>query len=226
MRHLKRVLWGIILVAVAVVLALNSLEIIDFDIFFHGWWTLFIIIPSIAGLFEKKHKLDSLWGLAIGVILLLCAQEILTWDMLWKIALPLFIAITGIKMIISSFRKEKAAKIINEIKSNGRNMQSGIAVFCGTEMNFDNAVFDGADLVSVFGDVDCDLRHAIIDSDCVINVVCVFGGIDIKVPDNVKVVSEVAGILGDVEIKHTNSSDAIHTLYIQGVCVFGGVEVV
>ena len=225
MRNFRRVLWGVILVAVAVVLALNSFGIINFNIFFDGWWTLFIIVPSVAGLFEKKKKWDSLFGICIGVILLLCAQGVFTWDIIWKISLPLFIGMIGIKMIVSSFRKNRAAKIVKEIKTEGRDMQSGVAVFCGTKVNFDNAVFDGADLVAVFGSVECDLRDAIIDRDCVINNVCVFGDIDIKVPENVKVVSDVSGVMGDINIKHTNNPEAIHTIYIQGTCVFGDIEV-
>lgn len=224
MKNLRRIIWGIIFVAAAVVIALNSFGIINFDIFFDGWWTLFIIVPSFAGLIENKNKMSSLSGLGIGILLLLCAQDILDWDIIWKIALPIIIGVIGIKMIVSSFRKEKTSRIVNNIKTEGRDMQSGFAVFSGTELNFDDVVFDGAELTAVFGGVECDLTKAIIDRDCVIKVTCAFGGIDIKVPDNVKVVNNVACIFGGVDVDKSNNN-AAYTLYIEGVCTFGGVDV-
>lgn len=224
MKNLRRIIWGIIFVAAAVVIALNSFGIINFDIFFDGWWTLFIIVPSFAGLIENKNKMSSLSGLGIGILLLLCAQDILDWDIIWKIALPIIIGVIGIKMIVSSFRKEKTSRIVNNIKTEGRDMQSGFAVFSGTELNFDDVVFDGAELTAVFGGVECDLTKAIIDRDCVIKVTCAFGGIDIRVPDNVKVVNNVACIFGGVDVDKSNNN-APYTLYIEGVCTFGGVDI-
>ena len=224
MKNLRRTLWGIVLVGAAVIMALNSFGIINFEVFFDGWWTLFIIIPSFVGLIEKKDKSGSIFGLLIGIIFLLCAQDIIDFDLIWKLSLPLFIAYIGLKMILSSFKKNKTDRIVKEIKSEGGNLQSGVAVFSGTELNFDNVVFEGAELTAVFGGVDCDLRNAIIDRDCVIKVCAVFGGIDINVPDNVKVVRNTTSIFGGVDISKSNPN-GIHTLYIEGLCMFGGVDI-
>ena len=224
MRNTKNIIWGLLLITVAVLLALNSLGIVEFELFFAGWWTLFIIVPSLAGLIENKNKTDSIICLLTGVIFLLCERDILSWDMVWKMALPVFLASCGIKILISAFRRKKSHKIVKEIKADGRYLQKGIAVFCGTELNFDNAVFDGAKLIACFGGVECDLRNAIIDRDCVIHACCVFGGIDIKVPDNVKVVNNASSIFGGIDIGKSNNS-AAHTIYIDGICVFGGIDV-
>lgn len=224
MRSIRRVIWGVVLLAAAMAIALNSFNIIDFDLFFEGWWTLFIIVPALAGIISDRDKSGAICWFCIGVLLLLCEQNIISWNMIWKIALPLIIAIIGFKMIFSEFRKSKRNRIIREIKIEGGDLQNGVAVFCGTDLNFDNVVFDGANLVAVFGGVDCDLSNAIIDRDCVINVACVFGGIDIKVPDNVKVVSNVSCVFGGIDV-NKNDTEAIHTLYIDGVCVFGGMDV-
>ena len=223
MKNIRRIVWGLVLVAAAVIMALNSFGIISFDLFFDGWWTLFIIVPSVAALLEGKF-IDGIQGIGIGIIFLLCAQGVIDWDMIWKLALPIIIALIGIRMIFSSFRKNKAHKIVEEIKIESRDLQDGVAVFCGTELNFDNVVFDGANLTAVFGGIECDLRGAIIDRDCVIKVSCVFGGIDIKVPSNVKVVSNTTCIFGGLDINKTNNN-CTHTLYIEGACVFGGIDV-
>ena len=42
MKKASSILWGIVLIAVGVVLALNVFNIMDINLFFDGWWTLFI----------------------------------------------------------------------------------------------------------------------------------------------------------------------------------------
>ena len=224
MKNIRRIIWGLILVAAAIVLALNAFNLINFNVFFDGWWTLFIIVPSLAALIQWRNVESALFGLALGVLWLLSAQGIINGDLVWKLLLPLAIACIGLKMIFSSLKTGKRRHKINRIKADLKNSQKGVAVFCGTEMNFDGAVFDGAHLVTVFGGIDCDLRGAIIEKDCVINVVCVFGGVDLIVPDNVKVVSNIPTFFGGTEILKKNKS-AEHTIYIDGVCLFGGVDV-
>ncbi len=223
MKNLKKAIWGIVLVAVAALMALKSFGIIDFEIFFDGWWTLFIIIPSLVGVIQERDKSGSIIGLLIGILLLLSAQDIIDFDFVLKLALPLLIAYIGFKMIFSSFKKNKADRVVHEIKIDG-DRQSGVAVFCGTELNFDNAVFEGAELVAVFGGVYCNLKNAIIDRDCVIKACAVFGGIDIIVPDNVKVVTNATSIFGGIDVEKSNPVGE-HTLYIEGVCMFGGIDV-
>lgn len=223
MKNIRRIIWGSILVIAAVLMVLDSLNVLSFNLFFDGWWTLFIIVPSVAALLEGKI-LDGLQGIAIGAIFLLCAREILSWDMVWKLALPIIIAIIGIRMIFSSTRRNKVEKEIRKIKIDNKDFQNGTAVFCGTEMNFDDVVFNGANLAAVFGGVDCDLSRAIIDRDCVIRATCVFGGIDIKVPSNVKVVTNTACVFGGIDVNRDNK-DGAYTIYVEGACVFGGIDV-
>ena len=38
-----------------VIFGLNALEITDINIFFDGWWTLFIIVPCFIGLFKDDY---------------------------------------------------------------------------------------------------------------------------------------------------------------------------
>lgn len=223
MKNAKKIIWGLLLIIAAILLVLNSFNVIDFELFFPGWWTLFIIVPSLADLIENKNKTDSLVSLGIGIVFLLCAQGILAWDMIWKLTLPIIIATIGIKMIFSALRKSNKSKVKMNININPKNSQKGVAVFSGTKLDFDNVLFDGVDLISVFGGVECDLRNAIIDKDCVINVACVFGGIDIKVPDNVQVINNVSCIFGGAEVLKSNPNVA-HTIYIEGLCAFGGID--
>ena len=97
------IIWGILLVAAGVLFALNAFGITDIDVFFKGWLTLFIIIPCTVNFITCRNRDDifgNLFGIAIGVFLLLCARDIFDYSMIWKLLLPTCIVIIGLRMLI------------------------------------------------------------------------------------------------------------------------------
>ena len=82
MKKFGNVLWGVVLIAIGVIFGLNALGLTSINIFFKGWWTLFIIIPSFIELIKGNNKMWSFIWLAIGVALLLCAQNILSFKII------------------------------------------------------------------------------------------------------------------------------------------------
>ena len=226
MKKLSNVLWGIVLIAVGAVFALNALEITDIDIFFDGWWTLFIIIPSLIDVFkEKADKTGSFIALALGVFLLLCAQDVLEFSLVFKLFVPVVIVVIGFNIIFKTFRGSKAKEILEKNRINGAVSKEYAAVFSGNDVQINGEVFEGAKLTAVFGGIDLDLRNAIINNDCVIDVSATFGGADIIVPDNVNIVSNATGIFGGVSNKRRNNPANTVTIYITGLCLFGGIEI-
>ena len=226
MKKFRNVLWGVVLIVIGLIIGGNALGITNINIFFDGWWTLFIIIPSFIGLISDTEKTGNIIGLLIGVALFLSCQGILNFDLIWKLALPAILVTIGLSII---FKDAFGGKISSEIKRlnekrNGEN--SYCATFAGQNVNFDGEKFTGADLTAVFGGVKCDLRNAIIDSDAVINASSTFGGIEIFVPSDVKIKIKSVPIFGGVENKaNTKVDENSHTIYINSTAVFGGVEI-
>ena len=85
MKRINSFVWGMALLAVSAVLILNAFGITSIEIFFDGWWTLFIIVPSLIGLFNGHEKTGNIIGLLIGIFLLLACQNILDFDIFWKL---------------------------------------------------------------------------------------------------------------------------------------------
>lgn len=225
MKKLNRILWGVLLVAVGVVFALNAFGV-EIDIFFDGWWTLFIILPCAIGLVTERDKSGNLIGILIGVFLLLCCQDVLSFTALWKLAVPVIIILVGVKMIFGGLFHKKGDAIKQEMKKEGKAPASKCAAFSGQNVNCDGEVFHGAELTAVFGGVKCDLRNAVFERDCVIDVCAVFGGIDILLPENVNVKINAAAIFGGMDDKNrSNKKENTVTVYVQGVALFGGVDV-
>ena len=99
MKRFSNILWGVIFIVVGIIVALNLLGIADINIFFDGWWTLFIIVPCAVGLFSEKEKTGNIIGLVIGLVLLLGAQDVIDFSMIWKLMFPAILIIIGVSFI-------------------------------------------------------------------------------------------------------------------------------
>ena len=227
MKNFGNVIWGIFLIIFGLILGGNALGITNINIFFDGWWTLFIILPCFRGLFTEEEKTGSVIGLFVGIILLLCCQNVLNFDIVWKLVFPVSLIIIGISFIFKDTFSPKIKDEIKKLNENRLNDNKYRAIFSGQEIKFDGEKFNEADLTTIFGGIECDLRNAVIERDVLINTFSLFGGIDIFVPQNVKVKIKSSSIFGGVDKKRVvnlEQSDS-HTIYINATCIFGGVDI-
>lgn len=227
MKKLNRIIWGAVLVAAGVLAALNAFGITNFDFFFDGWWTLFIIVPCLIGLISSHEKTGNLIGLLVGVILLLYCQDVLTWQLIWQMVLPIVIVIIGLQLIFSGIFSGRSSKVRKERLADGAQIQSGFAAFSGKNIVVENGeIFEGAELNAVFGSLHCDLRNATINKDCVLDVSAIFGGIHIVLPSYVNVKISSHSVFGSINNKgHENAKENTITVYVNGGGIFGGVEI-
>ena len=107
MKNLGSIVFGTILIIVGVIIGLNLFNITDINLFFNGWWTLIIIIPSIIVIINGKHKIDGIIGLILGVILLLICQKIVSTEDVLKVTIPLAIVALGVDIIVKSVTTKK-----------------------------------------------------------------------------------------------------------------------
>ncbi len=256
----------------------------EFTIFFDGWWTLFIIVPCFCGLFRKDGaKIGNLIGIAIGLFLLLMAQDVLSGEKLWAMLLAAICVLIGVNLILPKKKMQKEdgfethtdrfdrGETVSEGKANhstverftdgevvedavyrevpesaGETEQSSrensqtyektgdmdkvvcSAVFSGRDIRVDNSYFNGADLSALFGGIDMNLKNALIKKNVTIDVKAVFGGIDIIMPADVRVVVDITPILGGVENgtrTPLGADENTPTVFVRGTCLFGGVEI-
>ena len=226
MKKFRNIIWGLVLIVLGLIFGGNALGITDINLFFDGWWTLFIIVPCFVGLFKENEKTGNVIGLIIGTSLLLACQDIIDFDLIGKLWLPIILVCIGASIIFKDTIGGKVNEQIKKLNENKTSQNEYCATFSGQDLKFDGEQFTGGDLTAVFGGIECDLRKAIIESDIVINTSSIFGGIDIFVPENVKVKVKSSSIFGGVsdKKKHNENAEA-HTVYINATCLFGGVEI-
>lgn len=213
MRNKSSKFWGLVLAVVGIMFLGNNLDWWNVNLFFRGWWTLFIIIPSIYGLFDNTDKTGSSISLIVGILLLLAAQDIISYRMIWKILFPIIIIIVGLSLICKTNLKRKMRE----------NSKEYVAVFSGVDEKIKEVVSDFK-AISIFGSVELDLRKAKIEKDLYIEAVTVFGGIDLKLPENVKVQTSGVPIFGGVENKCLDNKEGV-VVTIHYTCVFGGIDI-
>lgn len=202
----KNKILGVSILGVGVVLLGNVLNFWDISLFFDGWWTLFIIIPSLYGYF-KKQWVSSTASLSVGVFLLLSANDIVSWEVVF----PVILIMIGVSFLF------KQKPNIDEKSS-----KDYIAIFSGNENKIESELNDMS-IMALFGGVELDMRTATLYKDITIECTCLFGGVDILTPENSIVIIKGVPIFGGVENNALKGNG--NTITINVTCLFGGVEI-
>jgi predicted membrane protein len=102
-----------------------------------------------------------------------------------------------------------------------------MAIMGGVSRGNNSTAFRGADLLAIMGGLEIDLRKAAIHGEAVIDLFVMWGGIEIRVPEDWTVTSHVVPLMGGVEDKTRppQMAHAPHQLVLRGVALMGGVEI-
>lgn len=224
MKRNNKIIWGSALVVCGIIwLVCICLHI---NILFNGWWTLFIIVPCICALIGNNDKTGPAIGLGVGVLLLLAEQNVIDWDMFWKIGLAVLVIALGLGMIFGNRRKATDIPTVKTLNRDGKNIRVVNATFGEQNLNFGGEVFEGADVNASFASVHLDLHGATINEDMEIHVDLKFSGLVIYAPSDLLVKVTAGSTFGGVDDKRrVVVTDHTHTLYISGSCVFSGIEI-
>jgi predicted membrane protein len=199
---------------------------------------------------ERHHhrhsgRFGALLGAVIaglGVLLLLQNLGLIHGD-IWRFVWPVILIAVGLGMLIRAVDRHNltasgpssASSATVSAGSAYSNATDGTrlspwAVFGGARRRVDSQDFDGGEAVAIFGGVQLDLRSAAIKKDeAVIDANALFGGIEIRVPENWNVSLRGSAIFGGYEdrtLTASSTQDARRPLLIiTGFAVFGGVTV-
>ena len=170
---------------------------------------------------------------AIGVALLLTQWNVISFEMIWKLWLPVLLVIIGVSVIFSSNKKADYSEEIEEVReADGDEDKSkklnGFAAFSGTKYNAEGETFLGGELTAVFGGLDYDFRNSTFTGKTVLDVSAIFGGVDIYFPENVVVKVKPTAIFGGVGNKRgapETETDETPVVYVNAIAMFGGVTI-
>ena len=228
MNRTSKIIGGIALLAFGIVWALELLNLININL--DGWWALFIIVPCFINIFNDRHKAGAIICCGIGVLLLLAARNIILWADIWKYMICLAAVVWGFSLLFFSHKKKAchccASASSKPIVQDASNNYKIDVSFSKQEYNFGGQYFEGADVHASFGFVSLDLRNADIIDGAVINLDCSFGGVEIRVDNDVCVINGIESTFAGVDCNcNTQQADGLKTLHLKGHCTFGGIEI-
>ena len=226
-------IWGLVFVAIGIIFGGNALNIWDIDLFFPGWWTLFLIIPGLVSMVRYGFNWGSGILVIIGLVLLFDELDIIDDGAIWRLIFPLLLVAIGISIITSFFRvgTKKNIECDEDSKSKSYKYDSiqypKYTAILGAG-NYKNTTEDLKGLVAeaILGGLEIDLRDAKITEDIVLELTAVLGGIDVFIPDNVRVeIISGVPILGGFEHKINRNATSGPKVRIKYTAVLGGIEI-
>jgi len=227
-------LWGLVFIIIGIGFLGNILWGWNFELFFDGWWTLFIIVPCGIGIIQRGPGIGNLVGISVGILLLL--SEIYDGYNFGQLIVPAIFIIIGLHIILKNsgyYHKDREfhqhKKRVDDITNESGNHtyykgNQATSVLTSKVIDFTNQLFEGITLNSVLGAITLDLRKAEIRDHSYIDVAAVLGGVDIVVPADVEVRVEQVPILGGVSNK-PYTGNYTSTIYLNATCILGGVTI-
>jgi len=211
---------GVLIIALGVMFTLENLGLIDAHEYLRYWPAGLIAIGLLKLWHGRGGAVFGGFGFVfIGVWLLLQMMEIVStsvWE-LW----PMLFVLAGASMVWRTLNRGG-----ERIAGDAHSTISAMAVLAGVNRGNTSKTFRGGDLTAVLGGSQIDLRQASIEGDAVIDVFAMWGGIEIKVPENWSVSGRVTPLLGGYEDKTRHVSDGTNQrLLVRGVVIMGGVEI-
>lgn len=222
-KGIKSLVAGILAIAAGIVLLFSNLNMIDpsWSKILFSWQTLVAAIGFIF-LFDKDYPFGIIL-LAFGILLIFTHHlniEINIEPYLW----PSVIVLIGLLLIIGSkfFRKGKTKhSIIDDSHIEETN------IFSDSEHVISSKTFKKGKFVCIFGASKLNLLQSdLVPENAQIEIVAIFGGIQLYIPQDWIVKTEVFSLFGGFSDKRSTSTHSTNkTIVIKGVTIFGGGEI-
>lgn len=226
MKQAFKIILGLALIAAGVLWILSLTGVLTFEFSTKGWWALFVIVPCLFGLINDKDKVGPCIGIGVGVLLLLAARDVISWNMMWQIALALMVIGFGIQLLFFKGCHHHEASEIKTVSRDGKNIRRIETAFGKQNLTFAGEKFEGADVQTSFGGLTLNLKGAEITDQAFIDLNVGFAGVSIIVPEGLAVqIAVTSGFGGVSDNRYTKVNSGTPQLIIIGKVGFGGVEI-
>jgi Domain of unknown function (DUF5668) len=235
-----RLLIGAFLVLMGLLLALHQLGWVEADHLMRFWPVLVILYGLTVLQRGGRGVIHGSILVLIGSWLLLNTLHLLTlmpWQFLW----PLILVAVGAQFLMRGCAPRQRPTPPPSIGGNAPSANAAplsgsppasdhISMFGlmgGTKQRVSGVIFRSADMTSLMGGCELDLRDALLAADgtAYVEVFALMGAAHILVPPSWKVVVQVTPVMGGVEDKSRPILGGNQFLYIRGTVLMGGVEI-
>jgi hypothetical protein len=221
----RQVILGVLVIGMGLLFLLDNLAIWDFHRAIQFWPMAFILVGVIK-LFDTSSSDGYFLGavlILVGVLMMLSrlGYFYFSWQAIWPLLLialggsVLYKAVTGRRLIGSALKGGAASDDLVDVT----------AILGGFERRITSPNFKGGEVTAIMGGCSLDMRGSQIETEAVVNVFVVWGGITIKCPPDWTVVLHGTPIMGGFTEKTAPPPDNSKRLIVRGYAIMGGVEV-
>jgi len=232
-----RLIVGILIMLLGGTLLADNLGWIEARHVLRSLWPLVLVAIGVAMVRRPQHRRSREGGWVLITVGLWIFLDKIGWVhiSLGQLLLPAIFLFVGGVLVFRSLRgpdesvpKSKADETNADAASaDHAEFVRSFAMLSGVELRPVSRPFRGADLSAVMGGVKLDLSSARMEGDtAIIEVFAFWGGVEIYVPPDWTVASEVTTLLaGFIDKRRPTSVVPTKTLVIKGMVVMSGVEI-
>jgi predicted membrane protein len=206
---------GVFFTLLGILLTLDNLDFIDADRFL-AFWPLFLIAIGLLKLQDRDNRIPALFAIAAGALLLLFTTDWVRFSIfdLWPVALIL----AGLAIVAHAFGFRAP------VLAGGSD--STILAILGVRKEAVTAHnYRGGRIIAFMGGCELDLTHADMDDvPAQLEIVAIWGGVEIKVPEGWEVTGNVLPVMGGADIR-TNAVPGGRKLVVNGMVIMAGVDI-
>jgi hypothetical protein len=214
---------GVLVIAAGTLMTFDNLGLVHAEEYIR-FWPASLIGVGVLKLLQSREGLGGGFGgfvfTVVGTWLLLEQSAVVTlsfWDM-WPTLLVFFGGFLVWQGLSAPRVRPVATDLVNTVRAT--------AVLGGLVQGSHSPAFRGGQVTAIMGGCEIDLRRAAIDGEAVVELFALWGGIEIRVPDDWSVVSQIVPVLGGVEDKTSPPQGAArHRLILRGFVIMAGVEI-
>jgi len=223
-------LWlAIVLIALGVLFLLDNLVEVPIDNVWQFWPIILIAIGVTRFTSSSsRDRSSAIFLIGIGVILLLLNTDILHWSDIRKFW-PVILILIGLSIIYGRYRRHSESSG-SEATAYSDDRIDAVAIFGGNERVVSAENFQGGNTTAIFGGTKLHFGRAKLSpGENVLDVLAMFGGVEILVPDDWNIVIKIMPIFGGSEDSrrqlNREESAKNKTLVLKGLVLFGGLHI-
>ncbi|MCG8697874.1 MAG: cell wall-active antibiotics response protein [Bacteroidales bacterium] len=233
-----RALTGLFILVIGVALIFRSIGLFEYFIDQYIFeWPVILIAAGVISLLSKPNKGPGIILLSLGLVFYL--KEInffhLGFDIVvWQVIVAIILLLFGFSLIFLKkpiHKKDKDKDVYKDSESDDENeIIDEVAVLGGGDRNILTDNFRGGRFIGIFGGSNFYMKGcSLAPGKNVLNVICVFGGFKMVIPEDWNVQIKTTSIFGGINDKRRYHDDPniIHAnqLIIRGLLIFGGGDI-
>lgn len=222
-----RSIFGFMIIAIALLIIFENLGISIFDKVLGNWPLALLIIGGAMIYGPERGRTRALPYILMGFGTLFLLAKYDVFNIHWgSFIVPILLLLLGVYLLKPRLLKQEDQG--DEVGQ--KNTIEVFSVLGGGEFSTRSSALTDGNIVCVLAGANVDIRDADMDGDFMeLDIFCLMGGVEIKVPLNWQVSIKVVPFLGGVTDQTTCAAEKLQlpkkSLLVKGFAVMGGIEV-